>query len=94
MSESAGPQIAGEDVGQQEVRPRFGMLTRADGSSIPLVFVPSGRRPGEFRALRASDYQPLLAEVGDDIHLDALGEGQCIFQGYASPEMREYYRSH
>lgn len=61
----------------EEVRPRFGALTRRDGTQIPLVFHPTGD-PKRFVARYASDEVPVWLEPGDQLRVDVLGPGQSV----------------
>lgn len=68
---------------EQAARPRFGKLTRADGTDVPLVFHP-GDEPGEFVALAAADETPVVVGPGDQMMVDVIGPGQSvIYEGEA-----------
>lgn len=60
-----------------DVRPRFGQIMRRDGTSEPLVFVPTDK-PTVFRALLAGDETPVRLGRGDEVRVDVLGPGQSV----------------
>lgn len=59
-----------------EVRPRNGLLLRADGSSLPIVFVPT-EDAMVFLAVDR-DGNRVRLQRGDAVHLDVLGPGQSV----------------
>ena len=61
----------------EPVRPRYGRITRADGSSEPLVFVPT-EDPLVFLGLLASDQSPVNFRPGDDLEIDVIGPKQSV----------------
>jgi hypothetical protein len=63
---------------RKKVRPRYGELTRADGTVIPLVFRPIPGEPGQFAALDASSERPVRVRSGDGVHVDVIGPGQGV----------------
>ena len=66
----------------EETRPRFGMLTRADGSTEFIVFHQVTK--DQFVPKLASTEQIVLLGPGDRIKVDVIGPGQCvIFETHA-----------
>ncbi len=62
---------------QAEVRPRFGQLHRADGTSVPLVFHPTAD-PVVFVGRYAGSEAPARIEAGDSATVDVIGPGQAV----------------
>lgn len=60
---------------REEVRPRFGKLTRVNGSEVPLVFHRYADDPMKFVALSAADEKPVGLGAGDRLTVDVLGPG-------------------
>jgi hypothetical protein len=63
--------------GEQQPRPRFGQVRRADGTTQALVFYPTDRE-NEFIALSASDERELVLGDGDTVNFDTLDSGQSV----------------
>lgn len=59
-----------------ETRPRSGLLLRADGTSVPIVFVPTGDALVFLAVDR--DGNRVTLEHGDAVHVDELGPGQSV----------------
>ena len=60
-----------------EVRPRFGEIRRADGTSEPLVFHPTAV-PDVFLGRLAGSEEPVRVQAGDGLTVDVLGPGQSV----------------
>lgn len=61
-------------------RPRFGIVVRADGSRIPLVFRPDPRDPTHFVGVHAGDERPVRLPAGEEVEIgvDVIGPGQSV----------------
>jgi Ser/Thr protein kinase RdoA (MazF antagonist) len=62
---------------EPEVRPRFGQVIHADGTSTSVVFHP-GDEPGSFVGLDAATEQPVVLNAGDQLSVDVIGAGQSV----------------
>ncbi len=62
-----------EPAPADQTRPRYGWVTRVDGSRTPVVY-----HPGEYVALDAGTEQRVVLGVGDTLHVDELGSGQSV----------------
>jgi hypothetical protein len=63
---------------QLPVRPRFGRVRYRDGTSEPLVFVPTDE-PGAFEGRLASTEEKVYAERVAALEVDVLGPGQSVY---------------
>lgn len=61
----------------EPVRPRFGQLDRADGTTVPLVFQQTDD-PTVFVGVHAGTEKPVPFNRGGVLTVDALGPGQAI----------------
>lgn len=61
----------------EETRPRYGHITRADGTTTPVVFRPTDK-PDTFEAVNAGAETPAQVGRGDKLHADVIGAGQSI----------------
>lgn len=57
-------------------RPRAGHITRADGTHVPLRFVPTGN-PWEYLAVTV-DGERVVPQPGDEVTVDVIGPGQSV----------------
>lgn len=64
-------------MADQQARPRFGTLTRRDGTTIPLVFHAT-TEPAVFVGRHADDEQPGMLGPGDTLRVDVIGAGQSV----------------
>lgn len=61
-----------------EVRPRYGTVTRADGTEETVVYRQAAGNPTEFYALHATDESRVVLRPGDSYQVDVIGPGQSV----------------
>lgn len=61
----------------EPVRPRFGQLVRADGTTVPLVFQQTDD-PTVFVGVHAGTEEPVPFGPGDSLKVDVIGAGQAV----------------
>lgn len=64
--------------GRHGIRPRYGMLTRTDGSAVPIVYHPREDDPTRFVAKYADTEEVAIARPGDSLEMDRMRRGQSI----------------
>lgn len=65
-----------------ETRPSAGILLRPDGTSMPIMFVPT-EDASVFLAVDR-DGNRVTLDPGDAVHVDELGPGQSVLVGAAN----------
>lgn len=68
---------------KKELRPRFGTLTRRNGTVVLLVFHPT-KEPTVFVGRYANDEQPVILGPGDVMRVDVIGAGQSVVLEFPS----------
>lgn len=63
-------------MSDEEIRPRNGMLLHRDGTSLPIVFVPTEDVLVFLAVTR--DGERVKLDRGDTVHVDTLGPQQSV----------------